>query len=112
MLRRPRPLVLGLCVACLLPACARAAEVVVDCAAPAGRFRPLHGVNGGPLDRGGLVDLSGAFREMAVPLTRLHDCHWPNPDVVDIHVVFPDWNADPERPESYDFVRTDAYVKA
>jgi hypothetical protein len=57
------------------------------------------------------VDLSAFHRELRIPLTRLHDCHWPNPDVVDIHVVFPDLGADPQRPESYDFVRTDAYLR-
>jgi hypothetical protein len=91
---------------------ARAGEIVVECARPAGKLRPLHGVNMGPLDRGGLVDLSTHHRALNIPLTRLHDCHWPNADVVDLHVVFPDSRADPEDPKSYDFVRTDAYVKA
>lgn len=43
---------------------------------------------------------------------RLHDCHWPNPDVIDIHVLFPNWEADPLNPASYDFHRTDEYIKA
>src|SRR4051794_1736392 len=101
-----------LLIATVRVAPARAAEVVVDCAKSAGEIRPLHGVNSGPLDRGGLIDLSASHRALSIPLTRLHDCHWPNPDVVDLHVVFPDSGADPEKPESYDFVRTDAYVKA
>ncbi|HEY7120232.1 MAG TPA: hypothetical protein VH475_26830 [Tepidisphaeraceae bacterium] len=90
-----------------------ASEIVIDAAKeemPA--LRPLHGVNGGPLEDQGLIDLSTYFREMRVPLVRLHDCHWPNPDVVDIHAIFPNPDADPARPESYDFVRTDAYVKS
>src|SRR5215218_1531250 len=107
MLRPTGPL---LCVVCLIGAHvgghAGATEVVVDCATRAGEFRPLHGVNGGPLDRGGLIDLSAFHSELAIPLTRLHDCHWPSADVVDVHVVFPDPRADPARPESYDFVRT------
>ncbi|HLX60213.1 MAG TPA: hypothetical protein VKX17_02915, partial [Planctomycetota bacterium] len=45
-------------------------------------------------------------------LTRLHDCHWPNPDVVDIHTLFPDFKADPNLSESYTFSRTDEYVQA
>ena len=91
---------------------ARGSEIVVDCAKSIGGIRALHGVNMGPLDHGGLVDLSPYHRALQIPLTRLHDCHWPNADVVDMHVVFPDSRADPEKPESYDFVRTDAYVKA
>lgn len=75
-------------------------------------FRPLHGINKGPLVAGGIVDLSEAHRELAPPLNRMHDCHWPNPDVVDIHAVFPNPAADPLRPESYDFAATDEFVKA
>ena len=45
-------------------------------------FRALHGVNNGPLDVGGTVDLSASHRAIGVPLVRLHDTHWPNPDVV------------------------------
>jgi hypothetical protein len=87
-------------------------ELVIDAARPSGTIRPLHGVNGGPLTGGGTLDLSPAFREIAPPLVRLHDCHWPNPDVVDIHAVFPDPRADPGKPESYDFARTDEYVQS
>jgi xylan 1,4-beta-xylosidase len=75
-------------------------------------IRPLHGVNGGPLAAGGLLDLTPRWKEAAFPLARLHDSHWPNPDVVDVHAVFPDPTADPAKAESYDFDRTDEYVKA
>src|SRR5215213_4402271 len=91
---------------------APAAEVVVDCSKPVGRIRPLHGVNNGPLDVGGTIDLSAHYRELAFPYVRLHDAHWPNPDVVDMHAVFPNPDADPEKPESYDFAATDEYLKA
>src|SRR5574340_370894 len=89
-----------------------AAEFRVDCARPIGTIRPLHGVNSGPIHYGGTLDLSGYFRELAVPWTRLHDCHWPNTDVVDIHAVFPDLRADPSGPESYHFDRTDDYIQS
>lgn len=88
-----------------------AAELEVDCAKTIGVIRPLHGANCGPLNGGGLVDLTAYHRELGIPLTRLHDCHWPTPDVVDLHVVFPDLRADPSRPESYDFERTDEYLQ-
>lgn len=58
------------------------------------------------------MDVIAAHRELGVPLTRLHDCHWPVSDVVDMHVVFPDPAADPARPESYDFALTDEYLAA
>src|SRR5678815_5048989 len=84
----------------------------VDCSKQIGTIRALHGGNGGVLSDGGLTDLSAYFREMQMPLVRLHDCHWPNPDVVDMHVVFPNRRADPNDPGSYDFGRTDQYISA
>jgi hypothetical protein len=89
-----------------------APEAVLDGRTPGEPVRALHGVNGGPLAAGGLLDLSARWKEAAFPLARLHDSHWPNPDVVDVHAVFPDPRADPLQAESYDFERTDEYVKA
>lgn len=75
-------------------------------------FRPLHGINKGPQVAGGLFTVTHAQRDLGIPFTRLHDCHWPNPDVVDIHAVFPDPKADPANPASYDFNLTDDYIAA
>ena len=74
--------------------------------------RPLHGVNSGPLQGGGTLDLSPLWKEAGFPIARLHDCHWPNPDVVDLHVLFPNPSADPDDPASYDFSKTDEFVRA
>lgn len=93
-------------------ASSHAAEFVIDAARPAGIVRALHGGNDGPLQFGGLVDLTAAHRELGIPHTRLHDCRWPNPDVVDMHVVFPDPKADPADPGSYSFGRTDECIDA
>ena len=84
----------------------------MDFARTNGVLRPLHGINKGPLAPGGLIDVTEQQRELSVPFTRLHDCHWPNPDVVDIHAVFPDFRADPELAENYDFALTDEYLAA
>lgn len=89
-----------------------AAKIDFDGSSPGAPIRALNGVNGGPLAAGGLLDLSDRWREAAFPLARLHDSHWPIPDVVDVHAIFPDVDADPARPESYDFERTDEYVEA
>jgi hypothetical protein len=86
--------------------------VQVDCEKSTGTFRPLHGINKGPLVAGGLIDLRPAQRALAIPWIRLHDCHRPNPDVVDLHVVFPSDTADPAQPDSYAFARTDEYLAA
>ena len=90
----------------------RPVAVQIDFAQSHGRFRSLHGINKGPLAAGGLLDVSEPLRLLKLPFLRLHDCHWPNPDVVDMHVVFPREDADPARPESYDFKLTDEYIAA
>ena len=84
----------------------------VDFAERRGTFRPLHGANNGPLNWGGLTDLSPFHRELAFPYIRLHDPHWPNPDVVDINAVFPNFDADPSVAANYTFDRTDDYLRA
>lgn len=96
-----------------LPA-AVAAETVreADFSVRTGHFRALHGINKGPLVAGGMLDITAAQKALGIPYTRLHDCGWPNPHVVDHHVVFPNPDADPERPESYDFQLTDEYIAA
>jgi xylan 1,4-beta-xylosidase len=89
-----------------------AAEVAVDFGRAAGVIRPLHGINKGPIAPGGLIDLTAPLRALHLPSARLHDCHWPNPDVVDIHAVFPNFDADPALASSYDFALTDEYLAA
>ena len=86
--------------------------LTVDFAQSAGNIRPLNGINKGPLAPGGLLDLTEAQRALGLSFTRLHDCHWPNPDVVDFHAVFPNPAADPSDPKSFQFGATDEYVAA
>lgn len=76
----------------------------------AGLLKALHGVNNGPICFGGMVDLTERHRELALPCTRLHDCGWPHPVVVDLPAIFPDFSADTQRPESYTFDKTDDYL--
>ena len=87
-------------------------NVEVDFAIARGELRPLHGINKGPLGAGGLVDLTAALTKLRIPFARMHDCHWPNPDVIDVSAIFPNASADPTRPESYDFRLTDEYLNA
>ncbi|MES2707689.1 MAG: sialate O-acetylesterase [Verrucomicrobiota bacterium] len=88
------------------------AVLSADFSVPAGTIRPLHGINKGPLAPGGQVEVIREQKELGIPLTRLHDCGWPNPYVVDHHAVFPNPDADPGLPESYDFRLTDEYIDA
>ena len=88
------------------------AVLMADFSVRSGTIRPLHGINKGPLAPGGIFDVIQAQKELGIPFTRLHDCGWPNPYVVDQHAVFPNPNADPTLPESYDFRLTDEYIDA
>lgn len=97
---------------CLMLAAAPAAEVTVDWTRPAGEFRALHGANFGPLCANGTVDLTPHHRALALPAVRLHDIPWTYGEVVDIHTIFGDFRADPADPASYDFRRTDDYLRA
>jgi Glycosyl hydrolases family 39. len=87
-------------------------DLKIDFNKKIGVIRALHGVNNGPVCYGSLTDASRYFKEISIPYVRLHDTNWPHPREVDIHTVFPDFSRDPEDPESYDFSRTDAYIKS
>ena len=89
-----------------------AATIRVDASRSAGAVRAVHGVNGGPVCYGGVVDLSAYHRALGIPLTRIHDANWPARDVVDVHAVFPDFYADAYSPASYRFAPTDDYLKS
>ncbi len=91
-----------------------AEEVILkaDFSVPIGTIRPLHGINKGPLAPGGIFEVIAEQKALGIPFTRLHDCGWPNPYVVDHHAVFPNPEADPALPESYDFRLTDEYIQA
>lgn len=89
-----------------------AAEVIIDCSRVRGEIRALHGANFGPLCANGIVDLTRFHREIALPSTRLHDIPWTYGEVVDIHSLFRNFDADPADPASYDFRRTDDYLAA
>jgi len=86
-------------------------KVKIDLDSDAGTIKPLHGVNNGPIGYGSLVNVSHYYSQAGIPLVRLHDCNWPHPREIDIHTIFPDFDKDPRDPGSYDFSRSDAYVR-
>lgn len=102
-----------LCMAGAMLTCRAQVELRIDFVRTnGGAFRALHGINRGPLVAGGFIDLTNEHRALGIPFTRLHDSHWPNCDVVDIHAVFPNFERDPEDASNYDFARTDEYLKS
>lgn len=83
-------------------------SVKVDKDKTVGKIKPMHCVNN-------LPDVSGFFdhyiAEAQIPYCRLHDSVYIHWKFVDIHVVFPDFDADEQDPASYDFAFTDYYIK-
>lgn len=84
-------------------------DILVDFERPLGRIKPLHGINNSPMTHGEpLPDLS----EAGIPFVRLHDTAgaYGGTHFVDIPNIFPNFDADPDDPASYDFAFTDAYL--
>ena len=83
-----------------------------------GAFRPMNAVNNGPIhkrhandqNRSNLID----FKEARIPYVRNHDAafcaSYGGEHTVDISAVFPNFDADPYKEESYDFACTDEYI--
>lgn len=87
--------------------------IKVDLAKKTKKINPMHSVNNGPI-LGRNIGNAKWFELAHIPYARLHDsaacggyggCH-----TVDILNIFPDFDADPYDPESYDFAMTDKYL--
>ena len=86
--------------------------LTVDFSNTNGAIRRLHGINGGPLNYRGVVDLSDHYQTLGIPLARLHDIPWAYSDVVDISMLFPDFRDDAGDPASYRFAATDDFISS
>lgn len=90
--------------------------VKVDFFKAVGAVKPMNAVNNGPKHKD--VQIRGNFeqyKKARFPYARTHDsaeclAHGA-PNIVDIWRVFPDFDADPTLPESYDFFLTDRYLQ-
>ncbi len=92
-------------------------KVEIDASKVVGKIKPMHAVNNGPLigKKTQKMDNFKAFKEARIPFSRNHDASlyagYGGEHVVDVHAIFPDFDADPYNPESYDFVLSDIYHK-
>lgn len=79
-----------------------------------GRVKPMHAVNNGPVFSPRGVGNKEDFAAAGIPYARNHDASFCSAyggyHTVDVPVVFPDFDADPDDPASYDFPCTDKYV--
>ena len=88
-------------------------EFTVDVSKTMGGFKPLNGVNGGPRIRlGNAFDNSEYFKTFGPPHVRLHDTRYSDEETVDIHTIFPNFDADENDPANYHFQKTDLYIKS
>lgn len=86
-------------------------DITIHLDRTAGKMKPLHGVNNGPVCYGSLIDVTDYYIEAGIPLVRIHDPNWPHAWECDIHTIFPDFTKDAADPASYDFTRTDEYLQ-
>ncbi len=92
-------------------------KVQVDPRVEKGPIKLMNTVNNGPT-KPRIDQTRGNFDEYAalkIPYARVHDANhcyaYGGPHVVDISAIFPNWDADETKPESYDFTLTDDYLE-
>ena len=108
----------GAAGAVLFAGVAFAETVTISPQARYGTVKPMNGVNNGPIvvraNRGGYGN-SDTFAAAKIPFVRTHDsafeARYGGDHTVDIHRIFPIFEADENDPKSYDFACTDNYLK-
>ena len=90
----------------------------VDFAQKCGSVKPMHAVNNGPVYKFAedqRITNIDSYRAAGIPYARTHDASfcatYGGEHTVDIHAIFPDFDADANDPASYDFILTDEYLK-
>lgn len=81
-----------------------------------GEIKPLHACVGGPKTGGPYLpnDVSNIFNEIGIPSCRLHDIEgvYGMNQFVDIHCIFPNFDANENDENNYNFTMTDKYLTA
>ena len=92
-------------------------SVKIDFSKSAGKIKPMHAVNNGPVD-GGVRGVGNfeAFKTAGIPFARNHDASffstYGGEHTVDVHRIFKNFDADENDPKSYVFGPTDKYIKS
>lgn len=88
----------------------------VDFSNKVAKMKPMHAVGGGPKQGGAWLsfDATKEFKDLGIPYCRLHDIegYTSAMQFVDVHNIFPDWDADVDDHKSYNFGPTDRYLLA
>ena len=93
-------------------------RITVDFSKAKGKVKPMHAVNNGPVYKFAVdqrITNIDHFRAAGIPFARNHDAAfyatYGGEHTVDVHNIFPNFDADPYDPASYDFPMTDEYIK-
>lgn len=91
----------------------------IDFDTPTGKIKPMNAVNNGPVYKksaGQNITNLPEYKAARIPCARTHDAsicyNYGGEHTVDINAIFPDFEADPHDPASYDFTLTDEYLDA
>lgn len=90
--------------------------ITVDFEKKSGKIKPLLCMNGGPRSGGYNLplDFTAEFSELSVPMVRTASMagEYGLNQFINIHCVFPNFEADEELEESYNFLPTDLYLSS
>lgn len=77
------------------------------------KIKELHGVGNGPSTACFTQNKINEFKQAGIPYSRLHDTEgwFGSGEFVNIHCVFPNFEADVDDPASYNFACTDLYLQ-
>ena len=88
----------------------------VDYSKTVAQMKPMHACGSGPKQGGARLSFNATeqFKDIGIPYCRLHDIEGYASDMqyVDVHNIFPDWDADVNDHKSYNFGPTDRYLLA
>ena len=100
------------------------AIISVDFAKEVGKVKPMHATNNGPVVKTSDVKNGTThpvncnlyeFKAAGIPYARTHDSSYYHrygiEHTVDVSAIFPNFDADPYHPDSYEFDCTDEYLK-
>lgn len=93
-------------------------KVTLNLSKITGKIKPMHCVNNGPacmsIDNRDATNFN-LYKELGIPYARNHDAsfyyQYGLSHTVDVHSIFPSFDADPTDPASYDFTCTDDYIR-
>ncbi len=92
-------------------------SVKVDYLISAGKIKVMHAVNNGPVVAGKDQTRGNglSYKAARIPYARVHDASffsgYGGEHTIDVHAIFPNFDADVNDPNSYDFACTDHYIK-